>query len=47
MTGKRSFGNVKRESIVVGGVRQLRESAGVDETSGNKVLVATFQRVGG
>jgi hypothetical protein len=38
---------VKRELIVVGGTRQLRESVGVEETGGNKVVVASFQHAGG
>jgi hypothetical protein len=38
---------VKRESIVVGGFRQLRESVGVEETGGNKVAEASFQHAGG
>ena len=32
VTGKRVFGRVKREPIVVGGIRQLRASVGVEET---------------
>jgi hypothetical protein len=35
VTGKRAFGHVKRELIVAGGTRQLRESVGVGETSGD------------
>jgi hypothetical protein len=32
---------VERESIVVGGIRQLRESVGVEETGGDKVWEAS------
>ena len=47
MNGKRALGRVKREPIVHGGIRQLRESAGVEETVGNKVCEMAFQHVGG
>lgn len=36
---------VERELIVVGGIRQLRESVGVDETDGNKIQGATSCRL--
>jgi hypothetical protein len=38
---------VKREPIVVRGIRQLRESVGVEETGGNKVAEASSQHAGG
>jgi len=47
LTGKRSFGSVKRETIVVGEKWQLRESVDVMETGGNKDRKAAFQHVGG
>jgi hypothetical protein len=47
VTGKRSFGCVKRELIAGGGIRQLRASVGVEETSGNKVCAAAYESVGG
>jgi hypothetical protein len=36
VTGKRVFGRVKREPIVVGGSGPLRVSVGVPETGGDK-----------
>jgi hypothetical protein len=33
---------VERELIVVGGIRQSRESAGVEETGGDKIREAAF-----
>jgi hypothetical protein len=47
VTGKRPLGGVKRELIVGGGIRRLRESAGVEETGGDKDQEATFQHAGG
>jgi hypothetical protein len=42
VTGKRVFGRVKRELIVVGGTRQPREGVGVGETGGDKTREAAF-----
>jgi len=47
VTGKRPFGGVKRELIVVGGSRQPRESVGVAETGGDKGHAAAIVHVGG
>ena len=47
MTGKRAFGRVKRELIVVRETRQLREGVGVGATGGNKAFVGTVVHVGG
>jgi hypothetical protein len=33
---------VERELIVVGGIRQSRESAGVEETGGDKIREAAY-----
>jgi hypothetical protein len=44
VTGKRAFERVKREPIVSGGSRQLRESVGVGETRGNKTAVVRHAR---
>lgn len=44
VTGKRAFGHVKRELIVAGGTRQLRESVGVGETSGDKAKAVRHDR---
>jgi len=46
-TGKHVFGRVERDLIAVWGVRQLRESAGVDETDGDKTREAAFPHTGG
>jgi hypothetical protein len=46
-TGRRVSGRVEREPIVVGGIRQLRASVGVEETGGDKVHEASFQHSGG
>jgi len=43
----RPSGRVKRELIVVGGIRQPRESVGVEETGGNKVREASGRHAGG
>ena len=45
--GEGVFGHPKRELIVDRGVRQLRESAGVDETVGDKIVGSAFQHTGG
>jgi hypothetical protein len=45
--GKRALGCVESEPIVVGGTRQLRASAGVEETEGNKTRKAAFSSAGG
>jgi hypothetical protein len=47
VTGKHPFGGVKREPIVGGGIRRLRESAEVEETGGDKDQEATFQHASG
>jgi len=47
VTGKRAFGGVERELIVVGGSRQPRESADVAETGGDKGHAAAIVHVGG
>jgi len=39
--------DMKRESIVVRGTRQLRESVGVGETDGDKVSGGAYQHAGG
>jgi hypothetical protein len=44
VTGKRVFGHVERELIVAGGTRQLRESVGVGETSGDKARAVRHGR---
>ena len=44
VTGKRAFGHVKRELIVAGGTRQLRESVGVGETRGDKAKAVRHGR---
>jgi hypothetical protein len=46
VTGKRSFGSVKRELIVVGGTRQLRVSVDVGETGGDKDRETAYRHVG-
>jgi len=46
-TRKRALGLGQRELIVVGGIRQLRASAGVEETSGDKDQESAFQHGGG
>jgi hypothetical protein len=47
VTGKCVFGRVEREPIVVGGIRQLRESVGVEETGGDKDRETAPRHTGG
>jgi hypothetical protein len=45
--GKRALGLDERALIVVGGIRQLRESVGVEETDGDTDQESAFQHGGG
>jgi hypothetical protein len=47
VTGKCVFGRVEREPIVVGGIRQLRESVGVEETGADKDRETASRHTGG